>query len=141
MLSLRTTAAMERALCLPLDATLRSLLEQRMEQLRSNYDGDLGEIVEFHIVELGDTQRQIEAALGFPVLQNFIDGTTFGDPDWSPCFEWLLAHGSFFEITFILGEGYGCVVFVPDDPAVEFDLHSLCLEHAEQVQCGCDPPD
>jgi hypothetical protein len=131
---------MERALCLPLDPQLRSLIEQRMGQLRSNYQGDLGEIVEFHIVELGDTQREIEAALGFPILENIYDGTVFGDPDFTPCWEWMQDHGGWFELVFLFkDDGYGIIVFVPNDPAVEFDLHSLGLEFAEQAQSGCDP--
>ena len=142
MLSLQTTAAMECALCMPLDPQLRSLIEQRMEQLRSNFDGDLADIVEFHIVELGDTQREIGAALGFPILRNLIDGTTFGDPDFTPCWEWMLGHGSWFELVYLLtDDGYGTVVFVPNDPGVEFDLHAMCLEFAEQARCGCDPPE
>jgi hypothetical protein len=136
MLSLRTTAAMERALCLPLDATLRSLLEQRMEQLRRNYEGDLADVVEFHVVELGDTQREIEAALGFPILRNLFDETTFGDPDFTGCWEWMLAHGRWFELLYLFtDDGFGTVVFVPNDPGVEFDLQAMCLEFT----C-CPPP-
>lgn len=137
MLSLRTTAAMERVLRLPLDQQLRTLLEQRMEQLRVNYQGNLGEIVEFHVVELGDTQREIEAALSFPILQNVIDGTVFGDPDFTPCWEWMGDHGRWFELVYLFtDDGYGTIVFVPNDPGIEFDLHSICLEYASR-----EPPD
>lgn len=141
MLLLRDTAAMERALSLPLDTDLRLLLEQRMEQLRTHYQGDLADIVEFHVVELGDTQREIEAALGFSIFQNVFDGTRFGEPDFTPCWEWMRDHGGWFELVFLFtDDGYGIIVFVPNDPGVEFDLHAMCLELAEQDRCGCDPP-
>ncbi len=51
-------------------------------------------------------------------------------------------HGGWFEFVYLLtDDGYGTVVFVPDDPGIEFDLHALCLEYASREQCDCDQPD
>jgi len=136
MLSLRTTASMRAALTSTLDPALRALLGKRMTQLARDFDGDLADIVEFSVVEPGDSSATIEAGVGFSILHNLVDGVAFGDDDFTPSWEWAQDHGAFFELVFILSDdGYGIIVFVPDDPGVEFDVHSLCLEHA---RC---PPD
>lgn len=135
MLSLRTTIAMERAADTYTDVHLRQLLSQRMHQLRSNFEGDLEDIVHFLIVEPGDTPREVEAELGFSPLRNMVDGLCFGDPDFSPSCEWIQCHGRWFELVYILSDdGFGAIVWIANDPGTEFDLHSLCLEYA------CSPP-
>ena len=112
-----------------LDPTLRRLIDQRLEQLRSNFDGDLEEIVNFLVVEAGDTQREITEALGFSVLQNLVDGAWFGEPDFVPSWEWIRCHGRWFELVYILcDDGFGTILFVPNDPGTEADLHSICLQ-------------
>jgi len=136
MITLRTTASMRAALTSSLDPALRALLGKRMAQLARDYDGDLADIVEFSVVEPGDSSATIEAGVGFSILHNLVDGAAFGEPDFTPSWEWAQDHGAFFELVFILSDdGYGIIVFVPDDPGVEFDVHALCLEH---VRC---PPD
>jgi hypothetical protein len=130
MLSLRTAAAMKRAAITYTDNELRELLTKRMQQLRSNYDGDLEEIVHFLVVEPGDTPREVEAELGFSPLIN-MERVCFGDPDFTPDWEWIQCHGRWFELVYILtDDGFGSVIFIPNDPGTEFDLHSLCLEYA-----------
>jgi hypothetical protein len=102
-----------------------------MEQLGRHYSGDLGELVHFVIVEPGDQLATITAATGFPLTTNLVDGACLGDPDFEPSYEWLEDHGDFFELAYVLSDsGFGTVVFVPDDPGIEFDLHMLCLEYA-----------
>lgn len=128
MLSLRDAASMERALLLPIDETLRSLLVQRVSHFELH---ELGQAIEFHVVQPGDTLDKIDAGLGFSVLQNLTDGTHFGDPDFTPCWEWMQDHGGWFELVYLFtDDGYGTIVFVQDHPGVEFDVHALCLEHA-----------
>lgn len=117
-----------------LNPHLRELIALRVSQLRRNYDGPLKEIVCFYVVEAGDGQEQVAEALGFSPLQNLIDGTTFGDPDFTPSFEWMTCHGAWFELVFLLtDDGFGHILFVPNDPGTEFDLHMLCLEYS----CRC----
>jgi len=131
MLSLRTTAAMERAAATHPDPELRRLLAERMHQLRSNYDGELEEIVHFLIVEPGDTPREVEAELGFSPLRNVVDGACFGDPEFTPSWEWIQCHGRWFELVYILSDdGFGAIIWIANGPGTEFDLHSLCLEYA-----------
>ena len=114
-----------------LNSAVREVIELRISQLRRNYDGPLDDIVAFHVVEAGDGQSEVRAALGFSPLENFVDGTTFGESDFQPNTEWIACHGSFFELVYILtDDGFGTILFVPNDPGTEFDLHSMCLEFA-----------
>jgi hypothetical protein len=130
MLAITDGGSLPRAL----DPHLRELIELRIKQLRTDYDGPLEDIVVFHVVEAGDGQEQVAEALGFSPLTNLVDGTTFGDSDFQPSAEWIGCHGGFFELVFILtDDGFGRILFVPNDPGTEFDLHSMCLEFA-----GCD---
>jgi hypothetical protein len=102
-----------------------------MEQLGQQFDGDLGELVHFVVVEAGDQITAVVAACGFPLTQNLVDGRWLGDPEFEPSFEWIQDHGTWFELAYILSDdGFGTIIFVKDDPGTEFDLHMLCLEYA-----------
>ncbi len=130
MLSLTDTETMQ---CASLDPTLRELVNLRLKQLRQNYDGPLDDIVCFQVVEPGDELRDVTESLSFSPLENLVDGTTFGNPDFQPSTEWIACHGAWFELVYILtDDGFGTILFVPNDPGTEFDLHSMCLEFA----CG-----
>lgn len=138
MLSLRTTAVMERAATTYPHPELRRLISLRLDQLASNYPRErLEEIVHFLVVEPGDSQREIEAELGFSPLQNLSDGSRFGEgDDFQPSFEWAVCHGAYYELVFILtDDGFGTIVLVENDPGIDGDVHALCLEFA----C-CGPP-
>lgn len=133
MIVLRTAASMREAVNGSLCPALRAILARRIEQLSHDVDCDLSEIVQFIIVEPGDQPEQLDSELGFQFLANLVDGTRFGDPDFTPSFEWLQDHGRWFEIVFILSDdGFGNIVFIPDDPGVHFDLHLFCLEYADR---------
>lgn len=137
MIALRTAASMRSAVQSDLDASLRALLALRMEQLSRGHNFDLSEVVEFLIVELGDTAHVVEAAAGYPILTSIVDGTRFGDADFTPCFEAFQDHHRWFEIAFeFTGGDYCSILFVPDDPGVEFDIHSFCLEYAGRADCS-----
>ncbi len=139
MIALRTAASMRSAAQTYLDPTLRALLALRIEQLSQGHNLDLSEVVEFLIVEPGDSHETVEAEAGFPILSNIVDGARFGEPEFSPCFEGFLDHGPgrWFEIVFLFtDDGYGSIVLVPDNPGVDFDLHAFCLEYAGRGECA-----
>lgn len=133
MLSIRSTAAMTRALDLPLDITLRALLLRRMSQLTGYDSHDLGDLANFLVVQEGDTATQAEAEVGFPILTNFVDGQRFGDPEFTPSWEWIEDHGGWFELVYVLtDDGFGWVLFVEDRAGVDPELLALC--HAYSVK-------
>ena len=62
-------------------AELARLITGYVERL-SDYQGfDLGQLVHFIVVERGDTDTDLEAALGFSVRVNRFDGCRYGEPD------------------------------------------------------------
>lgn len=94
------------------------LLQERRDQLIDC--GALPDIGTFVIIQLGDTLRDIEKALGVSII---LDG--------SPTWEWVLRHGSIFEAPIILSDdGFGHVLIVPDAEGIDPRLLSLCRAHA-----------
>ena len=104
MISIRDTQKMEFALSCPLDPYLRMLLLKRLDMLSEFSDFDLSELSHWIVIEPGDTIAAIEAELGFSPFVNFVDGAKFPDPSYRPSWEWLIAHGPWFETVFNLGD-------------------------------------
>jgi hypothetical protein len=114
------------------DPTLKGLILLRMEQLGRHWRGDLGEIARFHIIESGDWPERIREGLGFDMLENFVTGERFGDEEFTPSHEWIIDHGTWFEIAFMFTDDAGVILLVPDHPGVEFDVHAYCLHFADR---------
>jgi hypothetical protein len=111
----------------PLDRLLGPLLRRRAEQLTDGTDSPLCSFARFLVVETGDSADAIDAELGFSVLQNLGDETGFGDPDFTPSWEWIEDHGGWFELVFILtDDGFAHVLFVEDREGVDVDLLAAC---------------
>ena len=78
----------------------------------------LSEIVQFVIVQPGDTSEVIHEAVGFPITW---------DQAEQPGFEWMEDHGAWFELAYVLTDDLGMIVFVADDPGTNFTLRFNCL--------------
>ena len=129
MISVRDEASLSRALELPIDDRIKSLLRERRTQL--GYDFDLTELAHFLVVQPTDKLSAIEQALGFSILVNQVDGLRFGDPDFSASSEWIADHGFCFEAVFIFEDsGFGHVLLVLKLPAVNADLIAFCTQYA-----------
>ena len=118
MLSIRSSADMALALSGPLDPALRALLIRRRDQLLDGEDLELGDLVQFVVVGLGDTADAIEAEAGFALTVD-------------PPFEWVERHGRWLEAPIVTNDdGFAVTLLVPDcigvDPALLFAL----LAHA-----------
>jgi hypothetical protein len=128
MLTINDGGSLLRALSMPLDIRLKGLLERRAEQLGSMEDN-----ARFVVVEPGDRARFLEEALGFSPLQNLTDGSRFGDPDFTPGWEWIERHEFGWELCFIFtDDGFAHVVLVPDAPRVSAKLLRLCTQFATE---------
>ena len=129
MISVRDEESLSRALELPIEDRLKCLLRKRRTQL--GYDFDLSELAHFLIVQPADDLCAIEQALGFSILVNQVDGSRFGDTDFSPSSEWIADHGFCFEAVFIFCDsGFGHVLLVPKLPAVDAELIAFCTHYA-----------
>lgn len=119
MLSLTDRSSVTAALTNPdLDPNLRALIGLRAWQLDTERDRPLGDIVQFIVIQPGDTPEVIHEALGFPITWEQAE---------QPSFEWIEDYGSWFEIAYVLTDDFGMLVFVADDPDTEFSIHFMCL--------------
>lgn len=117
---IRTWAEMAAYLDSPIAPDLKCLLQTRRDQLMEY--GDLSELGEFLIIQPGDTMASIDHAIGWPIL---MDGT--------PTFEWVLRHGTVWEMPFVLSDtGAGHVLIVPDAKGIYPALLDLCRTYAAQ---------
>lgn len=114
------------------EASLRQLIQQRVSDISAFCAWDADEHGPFIVVEPGDTADALEAEIGFSVLRNLFDDTPFGHADFVPSYEWAEAHPEgYFELLYVLGDGgYGCDLFIADQPGVDADLLALCRTYA-----------
>ena len=127
MLSITDGGSLVRALKLLIDLRLKRLLIERRDQL----GGKIADIARIVIVQPGDDLRALETELGFSVFQNPADGTRFGEPDFTPGWEWLAYHGFCFEMVFIFDDsGFAHVVIIQNSPMQNRLLRALCLTYA-----------
>ncbi|MFZ2171441.1 MAG: hypothetical protein WAW61_17605, partial [Methylococcaceae bacterium] len=85
----------------------------------------------FILVEPGDTSEQIEMATGYSLLKSLFSDTEYGDPDFSPDFEYLEDQGGFYEAVFIFTDsGFGVVIIIPKEEGIDGRILELCSEYA-----------
>lgn len=110
------------------------LVQQRITMLSEDEPYDPAIHGYFIVIEPHDATDAVDQRLGFSVLSNRWDGTHFGDPTFTPSFELIEEHTSFFEMVFVLSDsGYGVIVFVPKEH-VDPDLLAMCRAHAIRSQ-------
>ena len=131
MISIRSSADMERALGNVLDPALRLLLTQRRDQLAEDTDYDFAALAHIIVVCPGDNLAAVEAEAGIAIASNLVDGSRLGEADFSPSFEYVEQHpGGWNEAVMILSDdGFGIVLFVPDRIDVD-PMLSLLMRRA-----------
>ncbi|WP_156874111.1 hypothetical protein [Sphingorhabdus lutea] len=114
------------------DNTLKHLLSLRQNQL-TEWDGiDLSDLSHFLVIQPGDTAAEAEHELGWSLLQNMVDGACYGQPDFTPSWEWIEAHDGWYEFVFIISDdGFGINVFVENHPDTDSDLLAMCREYTK----------
>lgn len=94
-------------------AELNRLITEYMERLSDPLGDELGNLVQFVVMEKGDSVLDLETALGFAVMKNRSNGLEWDDPDFVPSWEVIEAHQYWYEIVYVLADdGFGIVVFV-----------------------------
>jgi hypothetical protein len=128
MLTINDGGSLLRALRMPLDTRIKQLLLRRCDQL-----GTIEDQARFVVVQPGDRASFLEDALGFSPLRNPVDGSRFGDADFTPGWEWIERHEFGWELCFVFtDDGFAHVILVPDDPRVSAKLLRLCAEFATE---------
>lgn len=113
---------------------IRQLVALRLQQLNSPDALDT-EVVEFIVVESGDSVPVIEQAAGFPILKSLFDDLPFNHPDFYPCTEILEEHKHehhrIYELVFISNDdGAATAIFVPDTEGIDANLLAMCRSFA-----------
>lgn len=113
------------------DPDLRSLIEQRFEDIcdGEEFDPDLhGFMI---VVEPGDSVEVLEEESGCPILSAYTGNVRYGDPGFKPVFECLEEHPSFYDLAYVPGGVVGVVIFIPKAEGIDSDLLAMCAEYAE----------
>ena len=128
MLSITDGEALARALNSSIDNRLKQLLRLRCTQLRDDQpDEDIADMAHFAIVQVGDTPADLRQAIGFSILESLHDNGRFGDPGWSPDWEWIEDHGFAWELCYIMDDsGFGHVIILPNQQGIAPELVRLC---------------
>lgn len=135
MYVLRDAAAVRAFLVAGIDAELTALIHARIEEL-AEYTEQIGELVTFIVVQSGDSVEQIDAALGFDILSNRFDMTTFGSASFTPSWDGLAEHAGWFDLIYVLSDdGFGIVVYVPKVDAPP-ELLAMCSRYAAADEPG-----
>lgn len=123
MLSITDGGSLSRALSSPIADRLKRLLTTRLGQLDGQIDGHAHLV----IMQPGDPLPALHVVLGFSPFHNPIDGRSFGQPDFTPAWEWIEDHGFCFELAFIFDDGgFAHVLIVESAQGVAPELLSLC---------------
>ena len=111
------------------DPQLRQLIWLRMTQLADEDVFDPDRHGELHVVEPGDTAGDVEFAVSFPILSNVVDGSRWGEIDFSPCCDVIEEYPWGYAMAVSLSD-LGFEVFVPKHPGTDPALLSLCAAFA-----------
>ena len=113
------------------DPDLRTLIEQRFEDVcdGEDFDPDLHGL--FIVVEPGDSVEALEKESGCPILSSYTGNARYGDPGFKPVFECLEAHDTCYEMVFVPGGGdAGVLIYVPKTDGIAPELLALCEAYA-----------
>jgi hypothetical protein len=110
---------------------IKAFLQQRFHDLCNPEPYDPDEHGFFILVEPGDTSEQIELMTGYSLLKSLFTETVYGDPDFTPDFEYLEDHSSFCEAVYLFTDsGFAVVLIIPKEAGIDGKILELCAEFA-----------
>jgi hypothetical protein len=118
MLSIKDGEALSRALRSDIDRRIKRLLRLRWAQVtRDLSDENIADLVQFIIVEPGETAADLERAVGFSL---------FGGGDAPGC-EWAEWHEGVAEFCWVFSDdGAGVIAFISCQEDTNAELLNLC---------------
>lgn len=133
MLSYNEAAAIAAApIHAPVDTDLRRLLSDRVHDWAAC---DLLDLTYLVIVEAGDTERELLDRVGYSPLINPTSCKRFGEPGFTPSFDWLKLNGDYWElIETVANDGFAFCLFLANNEQTDPELLSLCRTYAEERQ-------
>lgn len=114
------------------DPALRALVEKTIAALSEDYPYDPDVLGYFLIVEPGDSLATISEQIGFDILANRWTGIRFGQPDYTPSFEFVELIDAIYDMLFIIDDsGYGIELLIPKTDGVDAELLAMCVQFAK----------
>lgn len=124
MHSLDNASAITTAVELVSDPVLEALLADRIHDW--NATGLLG-LTHLVIIEPGDTEEAVTAAIGFSPLTDPTDGVRFGEIGFVSPWDWYEEHFGWLELMMTIGNGgYAVFLMVKQADGLASELRSMC---------------
>ena len=131
MLSIHEKAHFTNRSDYSLQHAVAALLNLRIAQLTRADGIDLEDVTHFLVIQPGNTMAAVQQEVGFTPLTNLSDGSTFGSPDFTPSWEWIVDHHGCFELVYIVSDdGFAFVLIVEDSPGLDPGLLALCHQYS-----------
>lgn len=114
------------------DTSLRQLIERRIQEISECCSWDADELGPMIVVEPGDTAEDLQAIMGFSILESIFDDSHFGDEEFAPSFEFAEIVGEdLYELVYVISDGgYGYDIFIPNLPGLDPVIRSFCQTYA-----------
>jgi hypothetical protein len=115
------------------DDALRELVAQRFCEVAQDEPYNADTYGFFVVAEPGDSVELLEQETGCPILGSPFTDVRFGEPNFSPCFEFLAEHEvpACYEMVFVLSDGgFGIDLFVPKLSGMDARLLNFCATYA-----------
>lgn len=114
------------------NVVLRQLIERRIREISDFCPWDASVLGPFIVIEPGETAQDLATEMAFSILVNPIDGSTFGEDEFTPSFEWAESHSErFFEFVYVTNDdGFGYDIFILNEPGIDSTLLAFCQQYA-----------
>jgi hypothetical protein len=101
----------------PSDTEIHALITKQTQDLAEFDDYAIEDLVNFIVIQPGDTFASLCSYLGIPLHLN----------PW----EFIEEHCTCYEMVVVLrSDGFGAVIFIPKSEGIDPDLLAMCKQHA-----------
>ena len=109
---------------------ISALVQQRIDDLGGD-KFNTTELGYFLVIEPGDSIDAINTQVGYNILANRFTGIRYGQPGYTPSFEFIEEFSACYELVVILDDsGYGIDIFISKETGVDPDLLAMCQRYA-----------
>lgn len=114
------------------DPAIRSLVEQRWNEILDGEDYDYDRHGYFIVVEPGDRVEDLEKEGSCPIIHDLFAESRYGDDDFTPAFEVVEDHPECYEMVFVFSDdGFGLNLYIAKyQHGINAELLGMCAEYA-----------